>query len=107
MPYFSRARTLALGRINLSRILILGVSGRRVEILSKTEFGAFCKKGSKPLAIFAKNPSSLFDKLLNTPLNLMIKLTVHKKRSFPLRISSINMTKSAGNCRNLLRIWLL
>ena len=25
--------------------------------------------------------------------------TLHKKRSFPLRISSVNVTKSTGNCR--------
>ena len=27
-------------------------------------------------------------------------LALHKKWSFPLRISSVNVTKSAGNCRN-------
>ena len=29
--------------------------------------------------------------------------SLHKKRSFPLRISSVNVTKSAGNCRKNLK----
>ena len=28
----------------------------------------------------------------------MFDLTLHKKWSLPLRVSSVNMTKSAGNC---------
>ena len=41
--------------------------------------------------------------------------TLHKKRSFPIRISSLNVTKSTGNCgfgyiwlqiHRKLRIWL-
>ena len=34
----------------------------------------------------------MFGRVLNTPLAL------HKKRSFPLRISSVNVTRSAENC---------
>ena len=30
---------------------------------------------------------------------IWILSTLHKKQSFPLRISSVNVTKSAGNCR--------
>ena len=30
---------------------------------------------------------------------LMELLTLHKKRIFPLRICSVNVTKSAGNCK--------
>ena len=34
----------------------------------------------------------------NTSVSSLRNLTLHKKWSFPLRISSANVTKSAGNC---------
>ena len=41
-------------------------------------------------------------KLVKCLENLQIEWkTLHKKWSFPLRISSVNVTKSAGNCKTL------
>ena len=76
-------------------------------------------EGESPaLTIFAKK-STKFDWVLNTPLNVLQNwkvyqlidlsevvracntfitfLTAHEKLSFPLRISSVDVTKSAGN----------
>ena len=62
-----------------------------------------------PLTVFLKKvpPSQMFLRVLNTPLDYHTKaryffskisfFTMHKKLSFSLRISSVNVTKSAGS----------
>ena len=56
--------------------------------------------GFQLLTNFAKKAiSSMFDWVLNTPQWILQEQTLHKKWIFPLRISSVNVTKSAGNCR--------
>ena len=44
-------------------------------------------------------PSAVFKtRKLRVTRRPCIKLSLHKKCSFPLTISSVNVTKSAGNC---------
>ena len=43
------------------------------------------------------SPRSASEYTKNNSLSTLISSTLHKKWSFPLRISSVNVTKSAGN----------
>ena len=43
--------------------------------------------------------SMFFSKKPRTWMSLSLNLTLHKKWSFPLRVSSVNVTKSAANYR--------
>ena len=55
--------------------------------------------GFQLLTNFAKKAiSSMFDWVLNTPQWILQEQTPHKKWIFPLRISSVNVTRSAVNC---------
>ena len=79
--YRRRTRTLAVGRRDLFSMLILRrVSEAHLGSSQTSNMGLLAKKlnGWKSLAIFAKNPTSIFGKILNTHLNLMVKLTLRK-----------------------------
>ena len=83
----------------------------------KQPLEVFCKKGwhrcfpvnvskflripfSQYITVWLLLNSQCFESLLilNTEQQHIKNITLHKKRSFPLRISSVTVTKSPGNC---------
>ena len=67
----------------------------------REELDKFCGNFSCEFAKILRNVwKSVQAKIYFAKINLsnLNKLTLYKKWSFPLRISSVNLTKSAGNC---------
>ena len=75
---------------------ILSVTVLKLFMKIQNNLMRFASKISEILKIPIKRPSFSRKKIMYNDLCHSM-VTLHKKRSFPLRISLVNVTKSAGN----------